>query len=137
VAEASKLGELGFKPNSAYVDNRSKAFLDTVALRMQREANSTALLVGYTAPSEAARLGISRASNAKTYLTKEKGIDAGRIQVKDGGRGGAKVDVWFVPEGAAMPNIPEPAPEPAAPAKKPAAKKPAAKPPAAPVAPKK
>jgi outer membrane protein OmpA-like peptidoglycan-associated protein len=127
VSEASKLGELGFKSNSAYVDNRSKAFLDTVALRMQREANSNAVLVGYTAAPEASRLGISRASNAKTYLTKEKGIDAGRIQVKDGGRGGAKVDVWFVPEGAAMPNIPEPPPEPAAPARKPAAaKKPAA-----------
>lgn len=135
--EASKLGELNFKANNAYVDNRSKAFLDTVALRMQREANSTALMVGYTAPSEAARLGISRASNAKTYLTKEKGIDAGRIQVKDGGRGGAKVDVWFIPEGAAMPNIPEPAPEPvAAPKAKPAVKKPAAAKPAA-TAPKK
>ena len=75
---------------------------------------------------EAARLGISRASNAKTYLTKEKGIDAGRIQVKDGGRGGRKVDVWFIPAGAALPNIPEPVAE-AAPVKaKPAAKKPVA-----------
>ena len=134
VVAASKLGELTFKANSAYVDNRAKAFLDEVALRMQREANSTALMVGYTMAPEAARLGISRASNAKTYLTKEKGIDAGRIQVKDGGRGGRKVDVWFIPAGAAMPNIPEPAPE-AAPVK-PAAKKPAAAKPAA-TAPKK
>lgn len=132
--EASKLGELIFKANNAYVDNSAKALLDEVALRMQREANSTALMVGYTMAPEAARLGISRASNAKTYLTKEKGIDAGRIQVKDGGRGGRKVDVWFIPAGATIPNIAEPAPE-AAPVK-PAAKKPAAAKPTA-TAPKK
>jgi outer membrane protein OmpA-like peptidoglycan-associated protein len=110
VLEASKIGELNFKSNNAYVDNRSKAFLDDVALRLQREANSTAVMVGYTQAPEAARLGISRASNAKTYLVKEKGIDAGRIQVRDGGPGGQKVDVWFIPAGAAQPNIPEPAP---------------------------
>jgi hypothetical protein len=77
-------------------------------------------------------LGIARATNAKTYLTKDKGIDASRIEVRDGGKGGRRVEMWFVPAGAAMPDV-KPIVAPAAPAKPattkkataPAAKKPA------------
>jgi hypothetical protein len=101
--EASKLGELAFKPNGVYVNNQSKAFLDDVALRLQREAGSTTMLVGYTEEAEAAKLGMTRAENAKTYLVHDKGIDASRVNTSDGGRGGQKVDVWFVPAGAVMP----------------------------------
>ncbi|MCU1306902.1 MAG: hypothetical protein JWN45_1597 [Acidobacteriaceae bacterium] len=135
-AQPSRLGEFLFKANSAYVDNTAKAALDGVALRLQREANSSVMFVGYSALAEAARLGIARATNAKTYLTKDKGIDGSRIQVKDGGKGGRRVEIWFVPAGATMPDVkpitaPAPAPKAAASAtKKPAtpattAKKPA------------
>jgi outer membrane protein OmpA-like peptidoglycan-associated protein len=103
--EPTNLGNFAFKNNSAYVDNQAKAFLDDVALRLQREAGSNVVLVGFTQDPEAARLGITRANNAKTYLTRDKGVDAGRVTTADGGRGGRKVDVWFVPAGAAMPNI--------------------------------
>ncbi|MCU1309594.1 MAG: hypothetical protein JWO20_719 [Candidatus Angelobacter sp.] len=118
-AQASRLGEFLFKPNSAYVDNTAKAALDGVALRLQREANSSVMFVGYSALAEAARLGIARATNAKTYLTKDKGIDGSRIQVRDGGKGGRRVEIWFVPAGAAMPDVkpitaPAPAPKAAA-----------------------
>jgi outer membrane protein OmpA-like peptidoglycan-associated protein len=135
-AQPSRLDEFLFKPNSAYVDNTAKAALDGVALRLQREANSGVMFVGYSALAEAARLGIARATNAKTYLTKDKGIDGSRIQVRDGGKGGRRVESWFVPAGAAMPDV-KPIVAPAAPAKpaattkksatpaKPAAKKPA------------
>jgi outer membrane protein OmpA-like peptidoglycan-associated protein len=103
--EATNLGNFGFKPNSAYVDNQAKAFLDDIALRLQREAGSNVMLVGFTAEPEAARLGVTRANNAKTYLTRDKGVDPGRVMTTEGGRGGGKVEVWFVPAGAAMPNI--------------------------------
>lgn len=103
--QASDAGALNFKPNSPYVNNQSKAILDQVALRLQREAGSTAMLVGNIDGKEASRLAIARATNAKNYLVKEKGIDTSRVQVADGGPGGAKVQVWFVPAGATMPQI--------------------------------
>jgi outer membrane protein OmpA-like peptidoglycan-associated protein len=102
---ASDAGSLTFKPNGAYVNNQAKAILDQVALRLQREAGSTAMLVGYIEGKEASRLAIARATNAKNYLVNEKGIDTSRVQVADGGPGGAKVQVWFVPAGATMPQI--------------------------------
>lgn len=101
--QASNAGEIAFKPNSAYVDNRAKAFLDGIALRLQGSPNSQALIVGGTAAGEAARLGILRANNAKTYLTREKGIDPARVQVREGGQSGRSAQIWFVPSGAAMP----------------------------------
>jgi outer membrane protein OmpA-like peptidoglycan-associated protein len=115
-AQPSRLGEFLFKPNSAYVDNSAKAALDGVALRLQREANSSVMFVGYSALAEAAKLGIARATNAKTYLTKDKGIDGSRIEVRDGGKGGRRVEIWFVPAGAAMPDV-KPIAAQAAPAK--------------------
>lgn len=102
-AAASNLGNLAFKPNSAYVDNRAKAMLDDVALRLQREAGSQVVLVGHVDKGEAARLANTRAANAKNYLVKDKGIDASRIQIRDGAAGGRIVNVWFVPAGATMP----------------------------------
>jgi len=61
------------------------------------------MLMGHVAEKESARLAIARATNAKTYLTKDKGIDGSRIQVADGGPGSGTVEVWFVPAGATMP----------------------------------
>ncbi|HUR36890.1 MAG TPA: OmpA family protein [Terriglobales bacterium] len=102
-AAAANIGDLAFKPSSAYVDNRAKALLDDLALRMQREAGSQVVVVGHVAQGEAARLANARAGNAKAYLTRDKGIDASRIQVRDGGAGTRTVTVWFVPAGAALP----------------------------------
>ena len=102
-AAAAAVGNLAFKASSAYLDNRGKALLDDMALRLQREAGSQAVLVGHVAAGEAARLGNARAGNGKNYLTRDKGIDASRIQVRDGGAGGRTVNVWFVPAGAPLP----------------------------------
>jgi outer membrane protein OmpA-like peptidoglycan-associated protein len=107
--EAANAGNLAFKPSSAYVNNQAKAMLDQVALRLQRESGSQAMMLGHVAEKESPRLAIARATNAKNYLVKDKGIDASRIQVADGGAGAADVEVWFVPAGAAMPN---PTPQP-------------------------
>ncbi|HEY6308884.1 MAG TPA: OmpA family protein, partial [Candidatus Angelobacter sp.] len=98
-----RMTQLEFKPNSAYVDNRSKAILDDVALKLQQDPASTAVLYGAADPSEAARLGPQRADNAKTYLTKSKGIDPQRLQTKQGTTPGRTVDVWTVPAGATAP----------------------------------
>ena len=45
-------------------------------------------------------LAAQRAANAKEYLTKEKGIDPGRIETRTGSGGGMKADIWIVPAGA-------------------------------------
>ncbi len=100
---AQKMTQLDFKPNSAYVDNRSKAILDDVALKLQQDPSSTAVLYGAADAGEAPRLGGQRAENAKIYLTKSKGIDPQRLQTKPGTTPGRTVDVWTVPPGATAP----------------------------------
>jgi outer membrane protein OmpA-like peptidoglycan-associated protein len=103
---AQKLTDLEFKPNSAYVDNRSKAVLDDVALKMQQDPQSTVVLTGSSEELEPPRLAQQRADNAKTYLSKSKGIDPARIQTKGGGTG-HKVEIMALPAGAPAPQQPE------------------------------
>lgn len=100
---AQKLTQLEFKPNSAYVDNRSKAILDDVALKMQQDPTSTVVLSGNTEDPEPPRLAGQRATNAKTYLTKSKGIDGERIKTQSGAGMGRTVDITAVPAGATIP----------------------------------
>ncbi len=102
--QASKLNEINFARNSARVDNTAKAILDDVALRLQREADARAVIVGFADPKELKpeKLAAERAANAKEYLTKEKGIDPSRIETRTGSGGGMKADVWIVPAGASF-----------------------------------
>jgi outer membrane protein OmpA-like peptidoglycan-associated protein len=102
--QASKLNEITFKRNSARVDNTAKAILDDVALRLQREADSRAVIVGNADPKErkSSTLAAQRAANAKEYLTKEKGIDPGRIETRTGQGGTMNAEVWLVPAGASF-----------------------------------
>jgi outer membrane protein OmpA-like peptidoglycan-associated protein len=100
---AQKLMELDYKPNSGYVDNRSKAVLDDVALKLQQDPNLNVVLSGSADTSEPHSLGLQRAQNAMAYLTKFKGIDPQRIQTKAGTEPGRKVEVWTLPAGAALP----------------------------------
>lgn len=102
--QAEKINECTFvnmaKP--ARVDNACKAALDDVALRLQRDADAKAVIVGQADPTErrSAKLAMQRADNAKEYLVKEKGIDASRIETRAGTDGGQRVEVWIVPAGA-------------------------------------
>jgi outer membrane protein OmpA-like peptidoglycan-associated protein len=100
---AQKLMELDYKPNSGYVDNRSKAVLDDVALKMQQDPNLNAVLSGSADSGEPRSLGLQRAQNAMAYLTKAKGIDPQRIQAKAATEPGRKVEVWTLPAGATLP----------------------------------
>jgi outer membrane protein OmpA-like peptidoglycan-associated protein len=109
---AQQLPTLEFKPNSAYVDNRSKAILDDVALKMQQDPTSTIVLSGSTQDPEPPRLASQRADNAKTYLTKSKGIDGQRVQTKTGTATGRKVEITALPAGATAPTTPSQTQEP-------------------------
>lgn len=103
--EAAKINECGFKRNSARVDNACKAMLDDLALRLQGDPTSTATIIGCADTGErgADRLAAQRAENTRTYLTRDKGIDPNRIQVKSNLECGQKVDLWLVPSGATIP----------------------------------
>lgn len=107
-----KLMELDYKTGSAYVDNRSKAVLDDVALKMQQDPNLNAVLAGQAQPGEGGTMALRRAQNAMEYLTKSKGIDPQRIQVKASTEPGQKVEVWTLPAGAALPGTTPPAQPP-------------------------
>lgn len=100
--EASKLNEISFKKNSPRVDNAAKAILDDVALRLQRDADAKAVIVGEADAKEKGgkKLAAQRAVNAKAYLVKEKGIDASRIEARTGNGGEMKAEIWLVPAGA-------------------------------------
>jgi outer membrane protein OmpA-like peptidoglycan-associated protein len=80
-----------FALNSTRVDNRCKATLDEVALRMKEESERSALVIGYTdsTGSEASNLRTSerRAEAVKNYLVTRHAIDPSRITVE--GRGEA------------------------------------------------
>jgi OOP family OmpA-OmpF porin len=81
-----------FALNSTRVDNRCKATLDEVALRMKQEAKRSALVIGYTDSTgpEASNLRVSerRAEAVKSYLVTRHAIDPSRITVE--GRGEAE-----------------------------------------------
>jgi outer membrane protein OmpA-like peptidoglycan-associated protein len=109
---AQKLMELDFKTGSAYVDNRSKAVLDDVALKMQQDPNLNAVLAGSAMPGEGGNMALRRAQNAMAYLTKSKGIDPQRIQVKASPEPGQKVEVWTLPAGATLPATTPPQQQP-------------------------
>jgi outer membrane protein OmpA-like peptidoglycan-associated protein len=109
---AQKLMELDFKTGSAYVDNRSKAVLDDVALKLQQDPNLNLVLSGSAEPGEGATMALRRAQNAMTYLTKSKGIDPQRIQVKAGTEPGRKVEIWTLPAGATLPGTTPPPAQP-------------------------
>lgn len=117
VRRAQKLNECNFRANSARVDNVCKAVLDDVALRLQSESGSRAIVVGHkTGRERAANLAAQRASNVKHYLVQDKGIDSGRIEVRTGTEDASKVEVWLVPQGGQVTDVPgSPATETAAP----------------------
>lgn len=102
--QASKLNEIQFKNKKkpARVDNEAKAILDDVALRLQREPDSKAVVIGNFDPNEKKGQSIAqeRAVNTKAYLTQEKGIDPGRIEVRTGTAGTQTAEIWIVPPGA-------------------------------------
>ncbi len=80
-----------FAAGSARVDNRCKATLDEVALRMKNDAARYALVIGYSdnqgGDTTNLRMSERRAEAVKSYLVTRHGIDPARITTE--GRGSA------------------------------------------------
>jgi outer membrane protein OmpA-like peptidoglycan-associated protein len=90
------------KARPARVDNEAKACLDDIALNLQRTSDAKIALVGSSDSKEhhGEKLAAERAVNTKSYLVKEKGIDASRVTVYTGGTDGKTVATTLVPAGA-------------------------------------
>jgi outer membrane protein OmpA-like peptidoglycan-associated protein len=95
--------QITFNRRSARVDNKAKAILDGVALQLQQQADSTAVVVGHSDQGERKSLAMQRAANVKTYLTQGKGIDPKRIETRAGVAPGTMAEVWVVPAGTTIP----------------------------------
>jgi hypothetical protein len=104
-------GPIFFPYNSARINNEHKACLDEIALRMQQDPRSTLVIDGHRDSSERVGISLTRANNARDYLTGEKAIDASRITVRNFGDTcphesgdpnlNRRVEFWILPEGAA------------------------------------
>jgi outer membrane protein OmpA-like peptidoglycan-associated protein len=82
------------------VDNEAKACLDDIALDLQRQPDAKLVIVGNFGNGETAAEGAERSLNVQQYLVDEKGIDAGRIEVRYGTATGRGVENILVPAGA-------------------------------------
>lgn len=98
----AKLNYVAFKRNSARVDNAGKAVLDGVALRLERDTDSSLVVLGLVESGESKELAQRRAASTAAYLTQEKGIDQKRVQLQDGGQYGDKAELWMVPPGTKL-----------------------------------
>jgi hypothetical protein len=107
------------KQRPTRVDNEAKACLDQVALSLQNQSDSKAVVVGSSNAKEKTKLereqklasrrrhaktpidpAAERAVNTKDYLVKEKGIDPSRISVATTSTDQQKVEDYLVPAGA-------------------------------------
>jgi hypothetical protein len=80
--------------------NDEKARLDNFAIQLQNEPSSRGSIVGY---GSCGAEGTTRANRAKDYLVNTRGIDAGRLDVVDGGcLPDLLVQLWVVPQGATL-----------------------------------
>ena len=119
--QTSKLCSISFatdKRRPTRVNNEAKACLDEVALDLQRQVDSKAVIVGEANAKEnevtakqmkmatklkkakVTKFAAQRAVNAKDYLVTEKGIDASRISVATGTADAQAAENYLVPAGA-------------------------------------
>ena len=84
------------------VDNEAKGCLDDVALTLNRDTSSKLLIVGSHVDKEANRDSAIRAMNAAEYLTREKGVDPARLDLRIGADNSRSVAMMLVPPGAVI-----------------------------------
>lgn len=116
-AEAVSCNSAGFARNITRLNNVDKACLDDVAQRLGADPRARVIVIGHTDSRESEAIAQRRADAVKDYLVQERGIEASRITTRsaaatrpqDTGTDAAaqssnrRVEVWFVPEGAAEP----------------------------------
>jgi len=98
----TKLNYVSFARDSSRLDNSGKAVLDGVALRLERDTDSSLVVLGLVQSGEDRNLAQQRAASAAEYLAKDKGIDEKRLQLQDGGEYGDKAELWMVPPGTKL-----------------------------------
>lgn len=84
------------------------ARLDNLAVQLQSEPNTRAYVISYSAP-EKSGYAAWQIKQARYYLVHQRGIDAARVIVIDGGRrasGDEATELWIVPPGAVPPVAP-------------------------------
>ena len=105
-AQAVSCTSSGFPRNLSRLNNVDKACLDDVAQRMSADPRAKVVVIGYADPGETSpdTIAKKRADAVEDYL-EGRGIEASRITTRSGGTSGTgrRVEVWFVPEGAAEP----------------------------------
>jgi hypothetical protein len=82
---------------------------------MQQDPRSSLVIDGHRDSSERVGISLTRANNARDYLTTEKGIDGNRITVRNFSDTcphesgdpnlNRRVEFWIVPEGASISDI--------------------------------
>ena len=118
-AEAISCIAGGFARNFSGISNIDKACLDDVASRLSADPRARVIVIGHADSREkSASIAQRRADAVKEYLVKDRSIEGSRITTRsadatkplDTGTDSAaqarnrRVEVWFVPEGAKMPN---------------------------------
>ena len=114
--EAVSCISTGFPKNLSRLNNVDKACLDDVDQRLKADPRARVVVIGHSDSKETSKtVGQARAEAVRDYLVRERGIDTARIEVRAAtATAGAdataqaanrRVEVWFVPEGAAAPGM--------------------------------
>ena len=118
-AEAVSCITGGFPLNQSLVGNVDKACLDDVAQRLNADPRARVIVIGHADRRErSSEIGEQRAEAVKNYLVRERNIDGSRITTRSAGSTkpmdtgtdsaararNRRVEVWFVPEGATVPD---------------------------------
>ena len=81
-----------------------KARLDNLAVELQNDPSTTAYIIAYAGRRSRAGQADRLNTRARDYIVKERGVDASRIAVMNGGfREEDCVELWVVPSGAKPP----------------------------------
>ena len=89
--------------NSCTLDDQ-KARLDNLAVEMQNDPSTRAYIIAYGGRMSPVNKVEKLMSRAREYLVTQRGVDASRLVVVNGGfREEDSVELWIVPSGAAAP----------------------------------
>ncbi len=106
--QAIKFGTIDFSRDArrpTRVDNEAKGELDRYADALAAAPDAKGVVVGDATAVEAKNVpsfAALRAVNTKDYVTKEKGLDAARIEPRTGSGDDKKTELWIVPPGASF-----------------------------------
>jgi outer membrane protein OmpA-like peptidoglycan-associated protein/opacity protein-like surface antigen len=114
--EAVSCISTGFPKNASRLNNVDKACLDDVDQRLKADPRARVVVIGHSDTKETSKnVAQARAEAVRDYLVRERGIDTARIEVRaatatagadaTGQAANRRVEVWFVPEGAAVPGM--------------------------------